>query len=246
MRDIDHLFGHDPGAGEFELGDELARIAGAQRPSRGAERRQMIGGDTAVVLGTDRAALDRGIGARRDPGFAHRREALGEIDPRGGFGIGAGRVIDPNRRLLRIAECDLAERDANLGPALRRGVDLAGTDDRASGDGLRRGEFRNLIHGRLLSEWESGGRTNGENRGWRPLRPFAGMTRIRFKGFGVSPSQPRYGTPLEQTWNLSLESRSVNRAKNGPGSRRPHFRHSGRPLIGVEKEPPERFGRGRL
>ena len=31
----------------------------------------------------------------------------------------------------------------------------------------------------------------------QPLRPFAGMTRIRFKGFGVSPSQPRSGTPLE-------------------------------------------------
>jgi hypothetical protein len=28
--------------------------------------------------------------------------------------------------------------------------------------------------------------------------PFAGMTRIRFKGFGLSPSQPRFGTPLEQ------------------------------------------------
>ena len=28
--------------------------------------------------------------------------------------------------------------------------------------------------------------------------PFAGMTRIRFKGFGLSPSQPRFGAPLEQ------------------------------------------------
>src|SRR5579871_2118012 len=32
----------------------------------------------------------------------------------------------------------------------------------------------------------------------RPLRPFAGMTRIRFKGFGFAPSQSRSGTPLEQ------------------------------------------------
>ena len=38
--------------------------------------------------------------------------------------------------------------------------------------------------------------------GQRPLRPFAGMTRIRFKGFGVSPSQPRFGTPLEHPANL--------------------------------------------
>ena len=115
MGDIDHLFGHDPGAGEFELGDELAGIAGAQRPRRGAERGQMIGGDNAVVLGPDRAAFDRGIAARCDPSFADGREALGEIDPRRAFGIGPGRVIDPNRRLLRVAERDLAERHADVG-----------------------------------------------------------------------------------------------------------------------------------
>ena len=43
MGDIDHLFGDDAGAREFELGDELSRLAGAQRARRGAERRQMIG-----------------------------------------------------------------------------------------------------------------------------------------------------------------------------------------------------------
>ena len=36
MGDIDHLFGDDPGAGEFVLGDELAGLAGAQRPPGGA------------------------------------------------------------------------------------------------------------------------------------------------------------------------------------------------------------------
>ena len=101
MRDIDHLFGDDPGAGEFELGDELAGIAGAQRPGRGAERRQMIGRDGAVVLRPDRAALDRGIAARRDPGFADGREALREIDLRRALGVRTGRVIDPDRRLVR-------------------------------------------------------------------------------------------------------------------------------------------------
>ncbi len=33
--------------------------------------------------------------------------------------------------------------------------------------------------------------------------PFAGMTRIRFKGFGSSPSQPRSGRPSSVT-NLGL------------------------------------------
>ena len=52
--------------------------------------------------------------------------------------------------------------------------------------------------------------TGGPNGGSRPLRPFAGMTRIRFKGFGVSPSQPHLGTPLEHTANLDPAPRSVN------------------------------------
>ena len=38
------------------------------------------------------------------------------------------------------------------------------------------------------------------------------MTRIRFKGFGVPPSQPRFGTPLEQGSNLVPPQRSVNQA----------------------------------
>src|ERR1700679_4034261 len=50
------------------------------------------------------------------------------------------------------------------------------------------------------------GRTNG---GVRPLRPFAGMTRIRFKGFGLSPSQPRSGRPSSKA-NVVRVARSVN------------------------------------
>ena len=60
MGDIDHLFGDDPGAGEFELGDELAGLACAQRALRGAERRETIRRDVAVVLGLDRARLRYG------------------------------------------------------------------------------------------------------------------------------------------------------------------------------------------
>jgi hypothetical protein len=41
------------------------------------------------------------------------------------------------------------------------------------------------------------------------------MTRIRFKGFGVSPSQPRFGTPLEQNPSLALGGGSVKERLRG-------------------------------
>ena len=72
MSDIDHLFGDHPGAGEFKLGDELARLACAHGARRGAKRRQTIRRDVAVVFGLDRAGLRFGKVARFDPGLAHR------------------------------------------------------------------------------------------------------------------------------------------------------------------------------
>ena len=212
MGDIDHLLGDDPGAGEFELGDELARPAGAQCPRRRAERREMIGRDVAVVLRLDRAPLDRGIAARGDPGFAHRRQTGREIDRRRAFGIGAGRVIDPDRRLVRVAERDLAERHADVGTALGRGVDLARAADRPGGDGLRRGEFGNLVHGRLLSEWESG----GENE--RRKSRMAAATSLRRhdpdqvqRVRRLAVSAPLWDAP-RASWNLGLAALSVNPA----------------------------------
>ena len=150
MRHIDHFFSDDSGAGEFELGDRLAGPSGSQGAFRRAKRRQMVGRDGAVVLGPDRPAFDRRIAARGDPAFADRWETTLEIDPRRAFGIGAGRVIDPDRRLFRVAERNLAERHADIRATLRRRIDLAGAADRSGGDGLRRSEFRHLVHGRLL------------------------------------------------------------------------------------------------
>ncbi len=40
--DVNHLLGHDSGAGEFQLGDELPGTTRAQRPRRRAERRKMV------------------------------------------------------------------------------------------------------------------------------------------------------------------------------------------------------------
>ena len=206
MRDIDHLFGDDPGAGELELGDELVGVAGAQRTCRGAERREMIRRDGAVILRADRAAFDRGVAARRDPTLADRGEAVSEIDPRCALGVGTRRVIDPDRRLLRIAKRDLAERHADVGVALRRGVDLAGADDRPGGDGLGRGEFRNLVHGRLLVRIESDGRNGRHEIGLAAatsLRRHDPDQVQRVRRLAVSAP---YGTPLEQARNLGLET----------------------------------------
>ena len=52
--------------------------------------------------------------------------------------------------------------------------------------------------------------TSGPKLEGRPLRPFAGMTRIRFKGFGLKPSQPRLGHP-SSTNNVVLADWAVNR-----------------------------------
>ena len=117
MGDIDHLFGDDPGAGEFELGDELAGLACAQRPLGGTERRKTVLRNVAVVLGLDRARLRHRKVARFDPGLAHRLQPAGEIDRQVALGIGSGRIVDPDRRLVRVGERDLAKRYADVGAA---------------------------------------------------------------------------------------------------------------------------------
>ena len=52
--------------------------------------------------------------------------------------------------------------------------------------------------------------TGGPNSELGRFSPFAGMTRIRFKGFGFSPSQPRSGHPSSDM-NVVLAARAVNR-----------------------------------
>ncbi len=209
MGDIDHFFRDDPGASEFELGDELTGPACAERPLSGAERRKTIRRHIAVVLGLDRARLRFGKVAGFDPSLAHRLQTAGKIDRYVAFGIGPGWIVDPDRRLVRVGERNLAKRDADIGAAARGGIDFARARNRPSGHGPRRGEFGNLVHGRLLAHQvrrrESGGPIEDLGR----FSPFAGMTRIRFKGFGSSPSQPRSGRPSSNI-NVVLAARTVN------------------------------------
>jgi len=138
MGDIDHLFGDDPGAGEFILRHQLTRRAPAQDSRRGTMRREALGRDMAVVLGFYGAAGNGGVPALGDPAFAHRLEAGVEIDASVRLGIGAGGIIDAHRRLVGVAERDFAERHGDVGMALGRGVDLARAGDRPGSDALRR------------------------------------------------------------------------------------------------------------
>ena len=158
MGDVDHLLGDDPGASEFELGDHLARRAGAQRTPGGAKRRKALGRNIAIVLGANRAAGRLGVAARRDPRLAHRRQAAGEVDMGRDLGIGARRIVDPNGRLIRVAQRNFAERHANAWMSFRGRVDLAGARDRTGRHTLGRGEFRwrrNLVHSLVSALFEN-------------------------------------------------------------------------------------------
>ena len=69
---------------------------------------------------------------------------------------------------------DLAEGNQNISPTGGSRIDLTGAYDGSGSDLV----WLNLdIHSALLQNTESGG-SGGENP-----RPFAGMIRIRFKGF---------------------------------------------------------------
>ena len=69
-------------------------------------------------------------------------------------GIGAGGVIDRQRRLVRIRDGDLAQRHAQVGRGLRHGIDFPRGGQRAGGD-LRRLEFGGgdrFVHGLVSFE----------------------------------------------------------------------------------------------
>ena len=104
MRDVDHLLGDDAGARELILRDLLAVRAAPHRPLRRTGRHETRRVEDAVVLGFHGPALDARIAALLDPGLAHARRALAEIDRRRLVRIGARGVVEPNRLLGRIGE----------------------------------------------------------------------------------------------------------------------------------------------
>src|SRR3546814_18914196 len=74
-----------------------------------------------IVLGADLprvVAFD--VAARLDPGAAQRGETGHDVDARGRIGIGAGGVVDAQRRLAAAGfEIDLAPRDADAAAGAR-------------------------------------------------------------------------------------------------------------------------------
>ena len=207
-----------PALGEFVLGDELARRAGAQRPLGRAMRREPLGRDRAVVLRLDRAAGNGRITPRVDPGLAHRRQTGGEIDARVGLAVGTGGVIDAHRRLVRVGERDFAERHANVGVTLGRRVDLMRAEDRSGGDALgrcRRFDLWAFVHG-LASAFRPGSavrvRCSQKVRRASSLRrhdPDQVQRVRRLK----APSQPARGAPRvvggiwDEARRLSMDTR---------------------------------------
>jgi hypothetical protein len=140
MRDIDHFGRDDSGFGEFILRDHLTGAASAQDARGRTMRRQSVARNIAVIFGLHRTPLDNVEAARRDPGFAHRRQAGGQVDAGVGLGVRTGGIVDANRRLQRVAQDDFAQRHAHIGVRLRRGIDLM-----RSGDRPRRHALRNRL-----------------------------------------------------------------------------------------------------
>ena len=90
--------------------------------------------DRAAVIGLDAAAF-------LDPFDAGARQALFQVERGVGVGVGAGRIVDRNRRLAGGGiERNLAQRHFQVGRSVRPRVNLARAHDRPGGD-LRRGEI---------------------------------------------------------------------------------------------------------
>ena len=89
MRDIDHFFRNDPGAGELKLSDGL-RAGRPMKPALGrAWRHETLAFGEAIVFGLDAAAL---VGfetsARREPG-TRRGQSRRKVGREGCAGIGS-------------------------------------------------------------------------------------------------------------------------------------------------------------
>ena len=139
LGDVDHFLGDHAGAGPFELGDRLAGEP-LQRLWRIREiPREVLAGGVAVVHRLDRTALIfLHTTALLHPFAAGARQALLQIKHHVGIGVGAGRIVDRERRLAGGGiERDLAQRHFQVRRPLGRRVNLARAGDR-SGCDLRR------------------------------------------------------------------------------------------------------------
>src|SRR5262245_34199020 len=162
----------------------------------------MLAADVAVVLRPDAAAgVCLNAAAVGDPAGAQTRQTVLHIDAGASIRVRTGGIIGAERRLT-LAERDLAEGHPDIGVVRRRAINLGTGADRPGGD-LRDHQVLtagHLVHGSaLLSTALSApiptatqaqalarhilrrltrgawGAVSGKD-----VRPFAGMTRIRF------------------------------------------------------------------
>ena len=143
-----------------------------------------IGAELTVILRLDFArVIFLYIAAFELPFAAQRGETLADIDLRIGIGVGAGGVVDADRRLAsRGLKVDLAH--GNLAVS---DVDLAAAADGAGGDA----NFQLAVdvgHAKCLLKAEAVFRRSG------PTTPSADANRFRFNGSGGD-----YPTPLSQS-----------------------------------------------
>ena len=125
----------------------LPRKGGGRRCAQRLRRvreiaREVLAGSVAVVHRLDRAALVfLDAAAFLHPFDARARQALLQIERHIGIGVGAGRIVDRERRLAGGGiEHDLAQRHFQVRRRVGRRVNLARAGDRSGGD-LRRGEI---------------------------------------------------------------------------------------------------------
>src|SRR4029077_12459788 len=128
-------------------------------------------------------------------------------------GVRPGRIVDPYRLLTgTFRKRNLWQRQAKIGRAVGHREDFPRARDRAGGD-LRRGKFgfgKRLIH-RFAPFERSGGRRVFGAGFARSFRPFAGMTRIRFKGSPRKRSLSSFRSSPRNSANLGAWARVSTR-----------------------------------
>ncbi|MNI57905.1 hypothetical protein D3C73_1129920 [compost metagenome] len=120
-----------------ELGNRTACIRLEWHVADGELGRQPLAGGKTVILRLDVPPLVSGnIAASHNPVFTQARKALIDSDDMGRIGIGAGTVVDGDRRLAGCrVKRDLAHRHAEIGILPARNMDLGGSRKCARGNG---------------------------------------------------------------------------------------------------------------
>src|SRR3546814_142286 len=131
--DIFHLGGDDAFAGVVHLGDVGAGTRAKDRATdvgEGLHAAGTVGAELAVILGADLALGDvLHVSPASDPVAAELGEAGHDVDAGFGIGVGAGAVVDAERRFAGGGfEVDLAHGDAVLGDG-----DLPRSEERSVG-----------------------------------------------------------------------------------------------------------------